>query len=312
MNKNLLTYGSLIIILVFIGYMVYDTVRVVKAPVDNSYSVTDDIKIGDSWEISDEISIGDGNLNAVATGTDGGIFFAGGESFVRSYKNDGIINWNIVTTAPVTALAVINDTVFASILDHILVIVNGKIVNEWGPYDPECIITSLSATKSRLAFTDAGNKKVYILDKSGVVKVVVGNSDPAFVIPSPYFDVALNDDNSFWVANTGHRRIEKRSADGMLEMQFGEPGLAPEAFSGCCNPAHFIKFPGGFITTEKGANRIKILDNSGEFVEFVSSKNDFKPSVPLDVATADGNIIYAANPADNKIYVFRRKAGAGY
>jgi hypothetical protein len=88
---------------------------------------------------------------------------------------------------------------------------------------------------------------------------------------------------------------------------FGEPGTAPDAFCGCCNPAHFIKTKTGYITAEKGINRIKILGESGEFIEFVSSKNDFAPSVPLDLASVDGETIYAANPSDSKLYIFKRK-----
>jgi hypothetical protein len=90
-------------------------------------------------------------------------------------------------------------------------------------------------------------------------------------------------------------------------MYFGEAGTAPEYFCGCCAPAHFVKTSAGYITAEKGINRIKILGDSGEFIEFVSSKNDFVPSVPLDLASTDGKAIYAANPADSKLYIFKRK-----
>jgi hypothetical protein len=89
--------------------------------------------------------------------------------------------------------------------------------------------------------------------------------------------------------------------------QFGEPGTAPGAFCGCCNPAHFALIPQGFVTAEKGINRIKILDADGKFIEFVSSKNSFTPSIPLDIASVDGITIYAANPADSKLYVFKRR-----
>ena len=130
---------------------------------------------------------------------------------------------------------------------------------------------------------------VVILDKQGRVEKIIGQNDGQFVLPSPYFDVAL-DTNNFYVANTGHRRIETRSPEGRLLSMFGEPGMAPGAFCGCCNPAHFIVTPDGFITSEKGINRIKILGKSGEFIEFVSSRNKFVPSIPLDLASADGNI----------------------
>ena len=69
--------------------------------------------------------------------------------------------------------------------------------------------------------------------------------------------------------------------------------------------SHII--PEGFVTAEKGINRIKILNKKGEFVEFVNSKNSFVKSVPLDVASSDGKIIYAANPADSRLYIFKRK-----
>jgi hypothetical protein len=46
---------------------------------------------------------------------------------------------------------------------------------------------------------------------------------------------------------------------------------------------------------------------SDNFVEFVSSVNNFVPPLPLDIASLDGKVIYGANPADSKLYVFRRK-----
>ena len=98
-----------------------------------------------------------------------------------------------------------------------------------------------------------------------------------------------------------------RSINGTLLGYFGEPGTAPGAFCGCCNPAHFALVPGGFVTAEKGINRIKRLNEKGEFTEFVSSVNDFLAPLPLDIATADGVTIYGANPADDKVYVFVRK-----
>jgi hypothetical protein len=42
-------------------------------------------------------------------------------------------------------------------------------------------------------------------------------------------------------------------------------------------------------------------------VEFISSVNKFTPSIPIDVASLDGKIIYGANPADSKVYVFNKK-----
>jgi DNA-binding beta-propeller fold protein YncE len=193
-------------------------------------------------------------------------------------------------------------------MELIIVLDNtGKIIDEWGPFEDNAIITSVSAGNSSIVFADAGNKILVILDKQGGMKKMIGQNDGQFVIPSPYFDVAVDSAGLIYVANTGHRRIETRGNDGAIISYFGEPGTAPDSFCGCCNPAHFAKIKTGYITAEKGLNRIKILGESGEFKEFVSSKNDFAPSVPLDIASYDGKTIYAANPFDSKLYIFKRK-----
>jgi hypothetical protein len=306
MNKKIAALFSVLIIIVFIGYMVFDTSKS-KRP-ENSTSAVEGIIYSDSnWKISEEFKVKEGTLKTVTVSQSGDIYL-GGESFVSGYDKDLRLKWNLKTPSTVTSLSCSGDTVFASTSELILVISSsGSIKNEWGPFEDNAIITSVTSNKSSVAFADAGNKMLFILDKKGDVKKLIGQNDGQFVIPSPYFDVALGSDNSLFVANTGHRRVETRTIDGELKSYFGEPGTAPEAFSGCCNPAHFTLIPGGFITAEKGINRIKILSNTGKFVEFVSSKNKFLPSVPLDLASGDGITIYAANPADSKLYIFTRK-----
>jgi hypothetical protein len=307
MNKKLAAYASILIIVVFIGYMVYDSVKPVKDVQDANASYTPP-ELEDFWSVSKEFPVTDGTLKAVAVSADRKVYI-GGSSFIECLDAD--LNnsfWKIKTETPVSALTVFNDTVYASTMDQVLVLnEEGKILNEFGPYEKGCIITSISCNKSRIAFADAGNRLVYMLDKGGEVKTIAGKDDPQFVLPSAYFDVSLKNDNSFFVANTGHRRIESRDGKGSVVSYFGAPGLSPENFCGCCNPAHFAVIPGGFVTAEKGLNRIKILNEKGEFVELVSSKNEFAPAVPLDVASADGKTIYAANPDDSKLYVFKRK-----
>ena len=207
-----------------------------------------------------------------------------------------------------TSLSVSGDTIFASTQETILLVnPTGKIINEWGPYEDSCIITSVSSNKYFIAFGDAGNKLVFIVKKTGELQKIIGHSGSEFIIPSPYFDVALTTDNKLIVANTGRRRVETRTIDGNMISFFGEPGTAPDSFCGCCNPAHFALLADGLVTAEKGINRIKIVNKKGEFVEFVSSVNGFSASIPLDIAAFNDNIIYAANPSDSKLYVFVNK-----
>jgi hypothetical protein len=306
MNKKFASVFSVLIIVVFIAYIVFDTSRPettekkpVRVPVSDSLT--------EKWKVSGELSITEGALKAVAVSPSGTIY-GGGDSFVSCYASDLRMIWSIETPYPVTALSIFGDTIFASTMELILVIgIDGKLKDEWGPFESKSYITSVAANHKRVAYADAGNKMVVILDKQGRVQRIIGQNDGQFILPSPYFDVALDADDNIYVANTGHRRIETRSPDGKLISAFGEPGMAAGAFCGCCNPAHFALTANGFVTAEKGINRIKKLGKEGAFVEFVSSANKFVPSIPLDLASADGNTIYAANPADSRLYVFSRK-----
>ena len=304
MNKKLTGFLALIIILAFIGYMIYDAST--NSGKNEESVISSDTIYEESWAVDRTYNVSDGRLSSVAV-SPGGIIYLGGDSFVKAVNNDLSEIWKLETGRQITALSVSGDTVFASTTETILLIsVSGTLITEWGPYESNSIITSVYSGKQFLVFADAGNKLVYILKKNGELHSMLGQAEEKFVVPSPYFDVALSDDLLF-IANTGHRRIETWTADGKKLSQFGEPGTAPGAFCGCCNPSHFAIIPQGFVTTEKGINRIKILDHSGNFVEFVSSQNDFIPSIPLDVASADGKTIYAANSVNSTLYLFKRK-----
>jgi hypothetical protein len=306
MNKKQATIIIVLIITIFIGFIVFD-VAFKGEGTEKASAPKEDTAAPDMWEVTRVFEPGQGKLKAVAVMQNGNIVL-GGDSFAACFDSEYLLKWNVKTENPVTALAECGDTVYASTQENILVIdQKGKIINEWGPFEDKAIITSVACNGSYVAFADAGNKIVFVLDKKGEVKYMTGQSGEPFVVPSPYFDVALGSDNTLYVANTGHRRIEMRNINGSLLGYFGEPGTAPGAFCGCCNPAHFALVPGGFVTAEKGINRIKLLNEKGEFTEFVSSVNDFVPPLPLDIASADGKTIYGANPADNKLYVFVRK-----
>jgi hypothetical protein len=306
MNKKFTTIIAVLIVVVFIAYIVFDTTRPAANSVQDSKPVKYDT-LSEKWKITGELRLDYGSLKAVSVSSSGKIY-TGGDSFVSCYSGDLKLLWNLKTPYPVTALANYGDSIFASTVEMILVITSdGRLNDEWGPFEDNSFITSVASNHSWIAYADAGNKMVVILDKQGRVVRLIGQKDGQFILPSPYFDVALDGSDNLYVANTGHRRIETRTIQGRMTSYFGEPGMAPGAFCGCCNPAHFILTPEGFVTSEKGINRIKILDKKGAFVEFVSSENKFVPSIPLDLASSDGKTICAANPADSKLYIFSRK-----
>ena len=306
MKKKLIALVSLLVILTFIGYIVIDTITS-GSKQESIESKKPEPLIPDKWFVFNSMSVAEGRPDAVAVSAIGDIL-VGGEAFVSCYSPDLKKIWTLKMPSRITAISADSDTIFASSNELIyLISTGGKMISEWGPYEANSIITSISANGSHVAFADAGVKRVFILNKKGEVVSMIGQSDNRFIIPSPYFDVALFSGNLLFVANTGNRRIETWTTDGKFLEQFGEPGTAPGAFCGCCNPAHFTVVPQGFVTAEKGINRIKLIDEYGKFIEFVSSKNSFTPSIPLDIASVDGITIYAANPADSKLYVFKRR-----
>lgn len=306
MNRLWTTVTIIILLLVFIGYMVFD-LALKSDPAPDTKLIASDSVIADQWIVSKVFDPVKGKLKAVAVADDGKIIL-GGDSYVSCYDSGLILLWEFKPMMPVSAVTVSKSIVYAVAGNVIEVLdISGKKIEEWGPYGDKTLITSISANDTYVAIADAGGKKIYILDKEGVVKHIADQPEEPYIIPSPYFDVVLGHDNILYVANTGKRRIERRNIDGTLLDFFGEEGTAPDAFCGCCNPAHFAVIPGGFITAEKGINRIKILSNKGEFIEAVSFSNKFIPSLPLDIASADGSVIYAANPADSKLYSFKRK-----
>jgi hypothetical protein len=305
MNKKLISGLSVLVIIVFIGYIIFDVSKssgVEKVVTKNS----DSAFIPDAWAITREFKVDEGTLEAVSVSS--GKIYLGGDSFVSCYDSDLKLIWKVKTPAPVTSLANSGDSIFASTASQILVIDKvGKVLSDWGPFEDSSLITSVTANKKHVAFADAGSRVVFVLDKGGEVKKMIGQGDKQFVIPSPYFEVVLDQENNLFTANPGKHRIETRNIDGEVLSYFGQPGTGANYFCGCCAPPHFVVVPGGFITAEKGINRIKILDKKGEFVEYVNSHNNFIKSVPLDLASIDGKTIYAAYPAESKLYVFNRK-----
>ena len=128
---------------------------------------------------------------------------------------------------------------------------------------------------------DAGNLIVWKFDKSGNLLQRIGDRDenrdiPGFIIPSPYFDVAVDPDGFLWAANTGRHSLENYTMDGGFRTSWGEFSMGIEGFCGCCNPTHFIILEdGSLVTSEKGIARIKTHNQLGEMVSVVAGPDQF-------------------------------------
>lgn len=190
---------------------------------------------------------------------------------------------------------------------------SGNRVEAWETLGPNAVVTSIAASDSVVYVADAGQLRVWKFTPSGTLLNTVGMKDelkgvPGYVIPSPYFDVAIGLDGTLWAANTGRHSLENYTSAGYLNQSWGEYGTAIDEFCGCCNPSHFaILNDGGFVTSEKGIPRVKVYDREGQFVALVARTDQFKDrTVGLDLATDDVGRIYVLDPAQEAVRVFEK------
>jgi hypothetical protein len=142
-----------------------------------------------------------------------------------------------------------------------------------------------------------------------------------FIIPSPYFDVAVAPDGLLRVVNPGEHKIEAYTFDGHLEVSWGQRGLDVPAFCGCCNPAAMAILPDGrFVTGEKGIPRVKIYGPEGKFECVVVGPDILAPNFsattetrddlrlhPVDLAVDGKSRILVLDPNAGKLRIFEAK-----
>jgi len=133
-----------------------------------------------------------------------------------------------------------------------------------------------------------------------------------FIVPSPYFDVALAGKDRLWIVNPGRRRVELYAFDGSILAHWGKASFKIEGFCGCCNPIHIAVLPGGhLVTSEKGLARIKVYTPEGELASVVAPPSAFaEGTTGLDVAADSRGRIWVLDPVARKARLFTRKQTA--
>jgi len=260
------------------------------------------------------ISIQAEKLPGLARGGDGFLYVAGDEQIFRfDTKGKFVERFPIGGTAYCLALDEQN-RIYLGMGDHVEVCdQKGPLIAEWETLGPDAIITSIAVADSIVYLADAGQLLVWKFALSGSLLGTIGKKDstkgiPGYVIPSPYFDVAIGTDGTLWAANTGRHVLENYTHSGGLERSWGEYGTAIEEFCGCCNPSHFaILEDGGFVTSEKGIPRVKVYDRQGQLVAVVAGQSQFRTgTVGLDLAVDDSGRVYVLDPAQKEVRIFAK------
>lgn len=190
---------------------------------------------------------------------------------------------------------------------------NGTLVKRWNSFGDRAVITSLAVSGENVYVADAGNRIVHQCSTNGQILQRIGEENeqkgiPGFIIPSPYFDVAIDDGGFLWAANTGRHTFENYNPDGSLRTSWGVTSFKMEGFSGCCNPAHFsILDDNSFITSEKGMPRIKLYDQHGQFIGVVAPPAAFDGSLAPDLAVDKQQRVIALDFERQQVRIFEKK-----
>jgi len=194
----------------------------------------------------------------------------------------------------------------------------GILLKRWNLFGERSVITSLAVSGENIYVADAGNRIVYRCDTNGQILERIGEKNDEkgvqeFVIPSPYFDLALDDSGLLWAVNPGMHTFENFNRDGSLRTSWGETSFKISGFSGCCNPAYIAILPdNSFITSEKGMPRIKLYDQHGVFKGVVASPDMFgrDNTTAPDVAVDSQERVVALDFGRNQVRIFEKKKNA--
>jgi len=286
-------------------------------------------------EIGEARPTGFGHSRAIAIDA-GGVIWVSGDRAVRRFDATGKrLGETPIDGAPGCLAVDANGTLYVALGGKLAVHApDGARKAVWPAPDARAMITAVAVTEKDVFLADAGGRVVRRYDKTGTLRNEIGRKDPArnirgFMIPSPYFDLAMAPDGLLRVVNPGRHQIEAYTPTGDLEFSWGRPSSGPRGFCGCCNPANFALVPGekgfggfrGFVTCEKGLTRVKLYDADGEFIGVVAGPESFRrhdelaagkpasaPHAALDVAVDAGGRIFVLDPYLNEVRVFRRKA----
>jgi len=281
-------------------------------------------------ESAEPIKTGFANTHGIAVDSKGSVYVAGDKA-IRIFAQSGDRLSEIKLGDMPRCLTITTEgTIYTGMKDHVEVYdAEGKQKASWESLGQNAILTSIAVSEDNVLVADAGNRIVIRYDTEGSIINKIGKRDtfrniPGFVIPSPYFDIAIPKDGLLRAVNPGRLRIEAYTLDGDIEFWWGSPSAAIEGFCGCCNPVNIAVLPdGSFVTCEKGLVRIKVYNSGGSFVGVVAGPEQFGAGgttkicmLPeecqtsgFDVAVDSEGRVFVLDTVDNIVKVFTRVKG---
>jgi sugar lactone lactonase YvrE len=254
-------------------------------------------------------------LTGIAT-DESGRFYVSGDKAVLGFQADGKPFLKVDLPQSPHCLTVAKDQIiYVGFRDYVVSYsMDGTKQQEFGNFGESAYITSLAVSSSSIFIADAGNRIVWRFDKSGKLLGKIGEKNKqkgiiGLIVPSPFLDIALVDENSLWVVNPGQHSLEKYHTNGELITSWTKTSMQIDGFCGCCNPTNIALLKNGaLVTSEKGIERVKIHEPNGDFRAMVATPSQFKEgTVGLDLAVDLNDRILVLDPSQKAVRIFSKK-----
>ncbi len=255
-------------------------------------------------------------------------WYVAGDQAVHVLNERGVLERVVGLASQPHCVAVSSDgQLYVGLRDRVEVFDEaGQRIASWEPLGERSFLSSIVVAKDDVFVADAGSAVVLRYDRAGKLLGRIGEKDPerdvpGFLVPSPYFDLAMAPDGLLRVVSPGRTRVEAYTSDGDLEFYWGENSIRIQGFCGCCNPVNIAILPdGSYVTAEKGLIRVKIYDPDGRFVGVVAGPDQlveggaarvFKSAADaeasgFDVAVDATGRIIVLDTIENTVRVFVR------
>jgi sugar lactone lactonase YvrE len=266
----------------------------------------------------DPISVSLPEPRALAAGADGRLY-VGGAGAVAILGSDGTVAATLSVTGAVRCVAVDEEGgVYAGVGNRVACWPAAGGTNAARPLLWEAVtngvFTGIAVHDSGIYVADAGNRVLWRYEPSGRRLAGIGprrqDGSPGFefIVPSPYFDVAVAPDGSLWAVDPGRHELRNYRPDGRVAASWSKSAMGLEGFCGCCNPgAIAIMADGSFVTGEKGIVRVKLYGPQGDFKGVIAAPAAFAPDTRgLDLAVDARGRVLVLDPERRQVRVFER------
>ena len=140
--------------------------------------------------------------------------YVAGDNSVKIIDLSGTLLNDLSLPGKPQTVEAFNQTLFVAVDNQVLVYDgDGNLLSEWEPLGENSQVTAIAATENNVFVADAGKRRVIRFSEEGeILTEFDGKAEEGvlhgFIIPSPCFDLDINDEGELWVVNPGLHALE--------------------------------------------------------------------------------------------------------